>query len=310
MALWVEKYRPSKIDDVVLPKKTKAAFRAIVDTGDIPNMLLSGTQGTGKTTVARALCDELGADYIFINGSDERNIDTLRNKIRQFASTVSLSGGPKVVIIDEADYLNAQSTQPAMRAFIEEFHTNCRFILTCNNKSRIIEPLRSRLVTYDFVISKSDLPGLASTLFKRAIMILETEGVKYNKEAVATLISKTAPDWRQCLNILQAYSRTGEIDAGVLTVTHDAEFNELLKALKEKNFKNMRKWIAVHSDIEPSVLFRKLYDISSGEMEASSIPNLVLILAEYQDKATRVMDQEINAVACMTEIMSGVSWKG
>jgi DNA polymerase III delta prime subunit len=309
MSLWTEKYRPTVVRDAVLPKSLKTAFQSIVDSGDIPNMLLSGSQGTGKTTIARALCNELGADYIFINGSDERNIETLRNKIRQFASTVSLQGGIKVVIIDEADYLNAQSTQPAMRAFIEEFHNNCRFILTCNNKGRIIDPLRSRLVTYDFVIAKSELPALAASLFKRAQYILDQEGIPYNKDAVAALVSKTAPDWRQCLNILQSYSRTGEIDAGVLTVTHDAEFKELIKALKERNFKNMRKWIGTHSDIEPVVLFRKLYDISAQELEPSSIPNLVLILAEYQDKATRVMDQEINAVACMTEIMSGVEWK-
>lgn len=306
--LWVERYRPTKIEDVILPKNLEETFKSIVEGGTIPNMILNGPAGTGKTTVAKAICAELDSDYIFINGSDERNIDTLRNKIRQFASTVSFGDGVKVVIIDEADYLNPQSTQPAMRGFIEEFSDNCRFIMTCNNKSKIIKPLHSRCTVLDYTIPRKELPNMAARFFERCKKILDAEGIEYSDKVLVSLIQDMAPDWRQVLQSLQSYSLSGKIDSGILAQLDESTFNELVTALKAKNFRDMRKWVATHMDLEPTVIFRKLYDCMSEKVSPKSIPNLVLILGEWQYKSAHVMDQEINTVACMTEIMAEVEW--
>lgn len=309
MTLFVEKYRPQSIEETILPETLEKTFKAIVKDGNIPNMILAGKQGTGKTTVAKALCAELDCDYIFINGSDERNIDTLRNKIRNFASTVSFGSGIKVVIIDEADYLNPQSTQPAMRAFIEEFSDNCRFIMTCNNVGKIIKALQSRCTVFDYAIPRKELPTLALRFFERCKGILDNEGIEYEEKVLAALIQKTAPDWRQTLGILQSYSQVGKIDSGILSALPDGSFDELIAALKDKNFKEMRKWVATHMDIEPTVVFRKIYDISSTKMKPESIPNAILILGEWQYKSGHVMDQEINTAACLTELMANTEWR-
>lgn len=310
MTLWVETYRPQKIDDVILPAAMKKVFTDIIASGEMPNMILSGGAGIGKTTIARALCDEMGADMLFINGSDERNIDILRNKIRQFASTVSFGGGMKVVIIDEADYLNANSTQPALRGFMEQYSKSCRFILTCNFKNRIIDPLHSRCSVHEFALQKKDLPQLAMALFNRLKYILDEEGVTYDDKALVGLVQKHAPDWRRVINTCQTYAKSGTIDLGVLADINEETFNTLTKALKEKNFKDVRKWVANNMDVEPATIFRRLYDTASAKIEPTSIPQLVLTLGEWQYKSSLVMDQEINTVACMTEIMSsGIQWK-
>ena len=306
--LWVEKYRPQNIEQTVLPNSLKETFSQIVSAGELPNMLFTGTAGVGKTTVARALCNELDLDYILINGSEEGNIDTLRNKVKQFASTVSLHGGTKVVILDEADYLNPQSTQPALRGFIEEFANNCRFILTCNFKNRIIEPLHSRCSVYDFAIPNNEKPELAGTFFKRATEILQKENIDFVPDAVAQLITKHFPDWRRVLNELQRYSVSGKIDAGMLINLADVNIATLTKALKEKDFKAMRQWVVNNIDTEPHAIFRKLYDTMNEYILPQSIPQLVLILADYQYKNAFVADHELNVVACMTEIMANVEF--
>jgi DNA polymerase III delta prime subunit len=301
--LWVEKYRPKKIADAILPSGLKKTFQEFVDNGELPNLLLSGSQGTGKTTVARALCDEVGADYIIINGSMNGNIDTLRNDIKNFASTVSLNGGRKVVILDEADYLNPQSTQPALRGFIEEFSKNCSFILTCNFKNRIIAPLHSRCSVIDFKIENSEKPKLAGGFFKRVMNILETENVSANQKVVAEVINRHFPDNRRILNELQRYGASGTIDEGILSVSSDANIKELMRSLKEKNFKEVRKWVALNIDNDPVQLYRNLYDNASTYVSPRSIPQLVVTLADYQYKSAFVADQEINLVACLTELM-------
>jgi DNA polymerase III delta prime subunit len=301
--LWVEKYRPTKIEDTILPTGLKKTFQEFVDNGELPNLLLSGTQGTGKTTVARALCEQIGADYIVINGSMNGGIDTLRNDIKNFASTVSLGGGRKVVILDEADYLNPQSTQPALRGFIEEFSKNCSFILTCNFKNRIIAPLHSRCSVIDFQIGSAEKPKLAGQFFKRVLNVLETEDVQVNQKVVAELINRHFPDNRRILNELQRYGASGTIDEGILQVSSDANFKDLVRELKSKNFKEVRKWVALNLDNDPSQLFRKLYDGASTHVASRSIPQLVVTLADYQYKSAFVSDQEINLVACLTEIM-------
>lgn len=307
--LWVERYRPTRIADVILPVKLKNTFQSIVDSGELPNMIFSGTAGLGKTSVAIALCKELDLDYIMINGSDERNIDTLRNKIRQFASSVSFSGGMKVVILDEADHLNPSSTQPALRGFIEEFANNCRFIMTCNYKNKIIEPLHSRCSVYDFVLSKQDKPLLASSFFMRLSSILDENGIQYDKKVIADLITKHMPDWRRVLNECQRYSYSGKIDEGIFISLQDESFDKLISALKEKQFNTMRKWVASNLDVEPSTIYRKLFDSSKDSIEPTSIPALVLILADYSYKQAFVQDSELNLVACLTEIMSNVKFK-
>ena len=304
--LWVEKYRPQIIADVVMPSHIKATFEDIVSGGELHNMLLTGTAGLGKTTVAKALCNELDLDFLLINGSEEGNIDTLRNKIKQFASTVSLSGGYKVVILDEADYLNPQSTQPALRGFIEEFSGNCRFILTCNFKNRIIEPLHSRCSVIEFNIAKKDMPPLLSLFMKRVEYILDAEGVTYDKQVIADLIIKHMPDWRRVLNELQRYSTSGNIDTGILVSITETSINDLMLHIKHKDFKRMRQWVADNMDTEPASIFRKIYDSMYEYINPKSIPQLVLILADYQYKNAFVADHELNLVACLTEIMAGV----
>jgi len=308
--LWVERYRPKRISDCILPKSLQDVFEKMGD-GDteIPNMMFSGTPGVGKTTVAKALCNQRALDYIVINGSEEGNIDTLRGKIKQFASTVSLQGGYKVVILDEADYLNPQSTQPALRGFIEEFSKNCRFILTCNFKNRIIEPLHSRCSVYDFNIPNAEKPKVAAQFFKRLQDILNTEGVEAEPKVLATLVEKHFPDWRRVINECQRYAVSGKIDAGVLVNLNDESIKGLMKSLKEKDFKTMRKWVVDNIDTEPQAIFRKIYDAMIDYVQPQSVPQVVLILADYQYKDSFVADHEINVVACMTELMAGVEWK-
>jgi len=306
--LWVEKYRPKTISECILPTDLKEVFSKIVEKNELPNMLFSGSAGVGKTTVSKALCNELELDYILINGSEEGNIDTLRGKIKQFASTVSLQGGYKVVILDEADYLNPQSTQPALRAFIEEFSNNCRFILTCNFKNRIIEPLHSRCSVYEFGIPNDQKPQLAANFFGRLTDILTKEAVPFEQKAVAALVERYFPDWRRVINECQRYSVSGRIDAGVLVNLSEDNINSLMTSLKDKDFKSMRKWVVDNMDTEPQAIFRKIYDGMSTYLQPQSIPQVVLILADYQYKNAFVADHELNVVACMTEIMASAEW--
>lgn len=305
--LWCEKYRPKTVEDTILDPKLKTTFQKIVDTGEIPNMLFTGTAGLGKTTVAKAICNELGLDYIVVNGSEEGNIDTLRGKIKQFASSVSLSGGYKVVILDEADYLNPQSTQPALRGFIEEFSKNCRFILTCNFKNRIIEPLHSRCGVYEFNTTKKQMAQLCSQFMKRLQTILEKEKVEYNNDVIGGLIMKYAPDWRRILNEAQRGSIGGTINSNVL-ITDNSQYSDLYKHIKEKDFKKMRQWVVNNMDVEPASVFRGIYDSMEEYVDPASIPQLVLILADYQHKNAFVADHELNLVACLTECMANVKF--
>lgn len=302
--LWVEKYRPRRIAETILPDSLKQVFQKIVDGGELPNMLLTGTAGLGKTTVARAMCNELSLDYIVINGSEEGNIDTLRGKIKQFASSVSLQGGYKVVILDEADYLNAQSTQPALRAFIEEFANNCRFILTCNFKNRIIEPLHSRCSVYEFNTSKKDLVPLCQTMLAKCGNILYNEGIEHTEKDLVPVIMKHAPDWRRVLNELQRACVSGQLHY----VEKADKVDDLFVHLKNKDFKKMRQWVANNMDTDSSAIFRSVYDKMSDKLQPHSIPQLVLILADYQYKNAFVADHELNVVACMTEIMANVEF--
>lgn len=301
--LWVEKYRPKTIEETILTADLKQTFQQFVDQGNIPNLLLSGPAGCGKTTVARAMLEQLGCDYIVINGSMNGNIDTLRNDISRFASSVSLSGGRKMVILDEADYLNAQSTQPALRNFMEEFSANCGFILTCNFVDRIIEPLHSRCSVVKFRIRKSELPELAKQFLRRVCGILDNEGVTYDKSAVVEVIKKHFPDWRRVINELQHYSATGAIDSGILRNFSDDSLNKLIGYMKDKNFTAVRKWVA-ESDMDTNEFFRAFYDKAENYLVAGSIPMLVLHLAKYQYQNSFAADPEINLVACLTEIMA------
>ena len=307
--LWVEKYRPHKIADCVLPENLKTTFQQFVDDGNIPNLLLSGTAGVGKTTVARAMLDEIDADYIIINGSMNGNIDTLRNDIRNFAATVSFGGGRKYVILDESDYLNANSTQPALRNFMEEFSSNCGFILTCNFVNRIIDPLHSRCSVIEFKIGSKEKATLAKQFMKRVNFILNTENIKYESAVVAEVIMKHFPDWRRVINELQRYAASGSIDAGILASVENVEIKELVKYLKAREFESMRKWVGLNASMDVNVLFRKLYDAASAILKPESIPALVLALADYQYKAAFVVDQEINMSACMTQIMMDCEFK-
>ena len=307
--LWVEEYRPKTIEDCILPDSLKSLFSSFIKKGELSNMLFSGTPGIGKTTVAKALCEELNCDWIMINGSEEGGIDVLRNKIKNFASTVSLSGGKKVVILDEADYLNPQSTQPALRGFVEEFHKNCRFILTCNFKNRIIEPLHSRFSNIEFKVNPKDKPKLASRLFERAIFILKEKNISYEDKVLVELITKHFPDFRKLINELQRYSVSGSIDAGILVNVSDENLKTLITHLKNKEFSDMRKWVVNNLDNDPVKIFRKIYDTLYSNLEPSTIPHAVLIIADYQYKSAFVADQEINLVACLTELMSQVKFK-
>tara|TARA_R110001592_G_scaffold52601_6_gene161025 strand:- start:5243 stop:6178 length:936 start_codon:yes stop_codon:yes gene_type:complete len=307
--LWVEKYRPQTIEDCILPSELKQTFQQFIDNGDIPNLLLTGTAGVGKTTVAKAMLEEVNATYMIINGSEESGIDVLRTKIKNFASTVSMDGNRKYVILDEADYLNPQSTQPALRGFIEEFSKNCGFILTCNFKNRIIEPLHSRCSTVEFRIPSSEKPQLACAFMKRVQFILDKEGIEGHDKVIATLINKFFPDWRRTLNELQRYSSSGKIDAGILVDLSENNINELLGFLKNKEFTNTRKWIVNNLDNDPSRIYRRIYDSIYDHLDGATIPHCVCIIADYSYKSAFVADQEINMLACMTEIMAQVKFK-
>jgi len=306
--LWTEKYRPKTVEDCILPESIKNTFLEYVNRKEIPNLLLSGSAGVGKTTIARALCEEVGCDYIVINGSDESGIDVLRNKIKNYASSVSFTGGRKVIIIDEADYLNPNSTQPALRGAIEEFSLNCSFIFTCNFKNRIIDPIHSRCAVVDFKINGSKAK-MASQLFKRIEWVLKEEGVTYDKEVVAAVITKHFPDNRRILNELQRYSVSGTIDKGILTSVSDVQLGELTKGLKEKDFAAARKWVTNNLDNDPVKIYRKLYDSLYESLKSQSVPQMVVILARYQYQAAFVADHEINMIACLTEIMMDCEFK-
>lgn len=302
--LFVEKYRPAKIDDCILSDSLKDMFKDYIKAGQLPNFLFHGSAGVGKTTVARALCNEIGAEYMFINGSEESGIDVLRTKVKSFASTVSLTDSKKVIIIDEADYLNSNSTQPAFRGIIEEFSDNCRFVFTCNFKNRIIEPIHSRCAVVDFNIPSGEKKEIAAKFFKRVINILNAENIEFDKKVVAELVQKHFPDFRRVLNELQRYSVSGKIDAGIFVNIGAESYRTLFKNMKDKNFTEVRKWVAINSDGDSSKIFRELYDISSTIMETASIPQLILILADYDYKSNFSVDREINLMACLTEIMA------
>jgi DNA polymerase III delta prime subunit len=307
--LFVEKYRPQTIDECILPESMKKTFKEFIDSGELPNFLFAGGAGVGKTTVAKALCNEVGAEYLFINGSEESGIDILRTKIKNFASSVSLTDAKKVVILDEADYLNPNSTQPALRGFIEEFSNNCRFIFTCNFKNRIIEPLHSRCAVVEFKIDNADKPKIMAQFFKRVTAILKSENIEFDQQVIVQLIAKYFPDYRRILNELQRYSVSGKIDAGLLINLGEESYVQLLKDLKAKNFTEVRKWVGKNSDTESTELFRRLYDKAIEYLEPNSIPQLVLILAEYQYRAAFVADREINTMAALTEIMGQLKFK-
>lgn len=306
--LWTEKYRPKKIADCILPERLKTPFQEYVTQNNIPNLLLSGGAGVGKTTVAKAMCEEIGCDYMVINGSDESGIDTFRVKIKNFASSMSLAGGRKVIIIDEADYLNPNSTQPALRNAIEEFAGNCSFIFTCNFKNRIIDPLHSRCAVVDFTLKNNEKAQMASQFFKRIQSVLQSEKVEYEDKVVVELVKKHFPDFRRVINELQRYSQFGKIDTGILTQIVDVSISDIVKYIKEKDFGAIRKWVA-SNDIDATVFFRKLYDNLYDVLKPQSIPQAVLILADYQYKQAFVADQEINTVACLTELMVGCEFQ-
>ena len=303
--LWVEKYRPRKISDCILTEDLKNTFSKFLKQKEIPNLLLSGTAGTGKTTVARALCEQLGCDYIILNGSDEgRSIDTVRNNIKNFASTVSLSeSGPKVVIIDEADYMNPESVQPALRNFIETFSKNCRFIFTCNFINKIIAPIHSRCTVITFRTDKSDKQKIAGAFHKRLKDILDNEQIDYDDKVLAELIIKHYPDFRRTINELQRYSVSGKIDTGILVSMSEQSFKELTNVLKKKDFVALRKWVVDSIDKDPNQLYRELYNHLAVSMDPKTQPIMIMILAKYMYQSAFVADQEINMIACLTEIM-------
>ena len=305
--LWTEKYRPKKIEDCILPERLKKPFQEYVNQSNIPNLLLAGGAGVGKTTVAKAMCEEIGCDYMVINGSDESGIDTFRTKIKNYASSMSLSGGRKVIIIDEADYLNPNSTQPALRNAIEEFAINCSFIFTCNYKTRIIEPLHSRCAVIDFCLKNDEKSSMASQFFKRLQGVLQSEKVEYDDKVIAELVKKHFPDFRRVLNELQRYSQFGKIDIGILAQIGNIQLQEIVKHIKAKDFGAIRKWVAT-SDLDSNSVFRQIYDSLYDFMKPHSIPQAVLIIADYQYKNAFVADTEINLVACLTELMANCEY--
>ena len=307
--LWCEKYRPNNIDNCILPESIKSTFQNYIQQGQIPHLLLSGTAGVGKTTVAKALCNEIGAEYIILNGSDEgRRIDEFRAAISGFASSVSLTDSKKVIILDESDFLNAESVQPFLRNYMEEFSSNVRFIFTCNFKNRIIEPLHSRCATIDFKIDPKDKQDMAAKFFKRATNILKQENIEFDPKVVAELVTKHFPDYRRVLNELQRYSVAGKIDSGIFVNVSADSYKELIRGLKDKDFTSVRKWIA-SSDTDAPSLFRHLYDNAINILDASSIPQLIIIIGDYQFKSAFVADQEINTMSAMVEIMSSCKFK-
>jgi DNA polymerase III delta prime subunit len=307
--LWVQKYRPKTIADTILSSELKQTFQQFVNQENIPNLLLTGSAGIGKTTVAKALCEQLNADYIVINGSMNGNIDTLRTEIMQFASSVSFTGGRKYVILDEADYLNPQSTQPALRNFMEEFSKNCGFILTCNFKNRIIEPLHSRCTVIDFKTKGKDKAKLAAKFFNRLCDILKNEEVEFESKVVAELVNLHFPDWRRVINECQRYASTGRIDSGILANLNQESFKQLITHMKAKEYQSVRKWVGENSDIDASQFFRAFYDTAWEEVSDNSVPGVVITLGEYQYKHSFAADPEINIMAFLTAIMFEVSWK-
>ena len=310
--LWVEKYRPHKIDECILPDGSKKSFQGFLTQGEIPNLLLSGPAGVGKTTVARALCDEIGASYLLINGSDEgRSIDTIRNKVKQFATSVSLtsSAAHKVVILDEADNMT-YDVQMILRAAIEEYHINCRFIFTCNFINKLIDPIKSRCTVVDFTIKPSHKEKLQEQFFYRIRDILNTESIKYDDKIIAKLIKRYYPDWRRLLNEAQRFSSSGEIDSGILIDIADINIDDLIRAMKDRNYSTVKSWVTQNMDHDPYMVMRKIYDVLYQHASNASVPNCVLIIAKYQYQIQFVADQEINTLACLTEIMlDGVEWK-
>ena len=306
--LWTEKYRPQTIEDCILPKRLKEVFQQYASQKQIPNLLLTGSAGVGKTTVAKALCQEVGCDYLVINGSDESGIDTFRVKIKNYASSMSFTGGRKVIIIDEADYLNPNSTQPALRSAIEEFASNCSFIFTCNYKNRIIEPLHSRMAVIEFGLKNGEKMKMATEFLKKTEFILQTEKIEFDKKVVAELVTKHFPDFRRVINELQRYSQLGKIDVGVLAQVADISTTEIVKYIKDKDFGAVRKWVATN-EVDPTTFFRKLYDNLYDFLKPHSIPQVILILADYQYKQAFVVDQEINIVACLIQIMADGDFK-
>jgi DNA polymerase III delta prime subunit len=307
--LWVQKYRPKTIADTILSSELKQTFQQFVNQENIPNLLLTGSAGIGKTTVAKALCEQLNADYIVINGSMNGNIDTLRTEIMQFASSISFTGGRKYVILDEADYLNPQSTQPALRNFMEEFSKNCGFILTCNFKNRIIEPLHSRCTVIDFKTKGKDKAKLAAKFFNRLCDILKNEEVEFESKVVAELVNLHFPDWRRVINECQRYASTGRIDSGILANLNQESFKQLITHMKAKEYQSVRKWVGENSDIDASQFFRAFYDTAWEEVSDNSVPGVVITLGEYQYKHSFAADPEINIMAFLTAIMFEVSWK-
>ena len=308
--LWVEKYRPKTIKDTVLSPELKTLFQTFVDNNNVPNLLLTGSQGIGKTTVAKAMLEELGADYIVINGSDEgRLIDTLRTKIKNFASSVSLAGGRKYVILDEADYCNAETVQPALRNFMEEFSKNCGFIMTCNFVNKIIQPLHSRCSVVEFKIVNKDKPAMAKELYARILDILKQENISFDEKVIQQVLGKHFPDNRRILNELQRYSATGHIDSGILANLSETSIKELMQLLKDKEFTSVRKWVGKNIDGDVAPMFRKIYDTVTQYVKPSSVPQVVVTLADYQYKSAFVADQEVNFMAFLTELMVETEWQ-